>query len=92
MRVSNARLDELQSLPLTVEVLAVIADLQDARGEIRRRELNEYRWQCSGCRHFQKHAGSKYRCDACKREQYLSGSFKRDELEEWFDAQKSGES
>lgn len=83
--VFTGSMGEVLSEPVE-ELRSALSYINRLREDIRQRELREYRWQCSSCGHFQKHAGSKYRCDSCKRTNWLSGSFKREDLELWFDA------
>lgn len=60
-------------------------EIEQLRLTIRNYQLSEYNWQCGKCKWFQKSLGSRERCDHCKITHYLSGSFKREDLERWFD-------
>jgi hypothetical protein len=65
------------------------AENERLRQQVREYELREYGWQCSACKQFQKIYPSDGHCYHCGRKYFLTGSFKREDLEEWFDRRQA---
>lgn len=51
-------------------------------------KMAQYKYKCSGCGHFEKYLSRT--CPNCERQNYFTGSFKKEDLEHWL-LEKDGE-
>lgn len=49
--------------------------------EVKQLKMAQYKYKCSGCGHFEKHLCRT--CPNCEKQNYFTGSFKQEDLEQW---------
>lgn len=82
-RALRSLASKFQSSIITAALTESADYIDELELEIKQLKMDQYKYQCSGCGEFEKTLSRT--CPNCGRQNYLTGSFLKEDLETWME-------